>query len=87
MINGTHNGWILAFAGMMVSGGILFLTIAKNMEWKKCYEMGRLRWLLWICPKRMKKLPILDIFSLIIFEVLFTGEMIVTLYSYVLLDI
>ena len=81
------DGWTLAFAGMMVSGGILLLIIARNVEWKKCYEMGRLRWLLWICPKRMKKLPILDVFPLIIFEVLFAGEMIAALYSYIIPDI
>ena len=77
------DGWTMAVASTMLSGSILLLIIARNVENQRCYEMGRLRWMLWICPKTINRFSLLDILFSIAFEILFMGEVILALYLYI----
>lgn len=77
------DGWIMAVASTMLSGSILLLIIARNVENQRCHEMGRLRWMLWICPKTINRFSMLDILFSIVFEILFMAEVILALYLYI----
>ncbi len=80
-------GWILALTGTLLTGFILLLVIAALGKHRKCVRLGSLRRLLWICPNRMNEAPILDIFMIIIFEILFGVEMVLGVYSLVTCEV
>lgn len=80
-------GWILALIGTLLTGYILLLVIAALGKHRRCIGVRRIRQLLWICPKRINEAPILDIFFIIIFEILFGVEMVLGVYSLVVCEV
>ena len=86
-VESIMDGWTMAVASTMLSGSILLLIIARKTEDQRCYEMGRLRWMLWIYPKAINRFSLLDILFSIVFEILFAGEVILPLYLYTISNI
>lgn len=76
-------GWILALLGTLLTGVFLLVVVASLRTYRRCARMEKLRWSLWVCPKRINEVPVLDILFIIVFEILFGVEVVLGVYSLV----
>ncbi len=76
------DGWTMMLAATALAGTILTLIVSVSGKYNNTYNINtKVLWLLWAVPKEIKMFTLIDIFLIIVYEILFGAEIILEIYS------
>lgn len=82
------DGWTMMLATTALAGTILTLIVSVSGKYNNAHNINtKFLWLLWAVPKEIKMFTLSDIFLIIVYEILFGAEIVLSGYSLITNDI